>query len=264
METRLFYLVLLLWFVALPVMAQEDSLYESKVLVRDSDSLFYRIMYPENMDKTKSYPLVVFLHGAGERGDDNNAQLVHGGKVFADPLNRKHFPAIVIFPQCSKEDYWSNATVDRSETGVKLKFNSNVAPSKALRMVLDLLDQTLKESYIDKSRVYIAGLSMGGMGTFEMLWRRPDVFAAAIAICGGGDPEMVEQYAQHTDMWVIHGAMDDVVDPVYSLTMVEALLKAGAHPKFTLYDTANHNSWDPAFAEPDFLPWMFSKQLNDN
>ena len=102
------------------------------------------------------------------------------------------------------------------------------------------------------------GLSMGGMGSFELLSRRPDIFAAAIPICGGGDPNSVSGYAKNTPLWVFHGAQDNVVNPLQSMEMVSALLKAGVYPKFTLYDFANHGSWDPAFAEPDLLPWLFS------
>ena len=104
------------------------------------------------------------------------------------------------------------------------------------------------------------GLSMGGMGTFELLSRKPNTFAAAVPICGGGDPESVSMYAQTIPLWVFHGAQDNVVNPLQSMEMVSALLNSGAHPRFTLYDFANHNSWDPAFAEPDLLPWLFSNR----
>jgi predicted peptidase len=105
------------------------------------------------------------------------------------------------------------------------------------------------------------GLSMGGMGTFELLSRKPDVFAAAVAICGGGDPDSVTEYASEVPLWAFHGAKDNVVAPQQSITMVSALLKEGGLPRFTLYDDADHNSWDPAFAEPGLLPWLFSHSL---
>ena len=100
---------------------------------------------------------------------------------------------------------------------------------------------------------------MGGMGTFEILYRKPETFAAAFAICGGGNAETVSKYASNTPLWVFHGAKDDLVDPQLSIAMVSADLKAGGKPNFNLYADANHNSWDSAFAEPQLLPWLFSK-----
>lgn len=240
------------------VTAQWQSKYEQKTLVDGADTLRYRIMYPKNFDQSKKYPVILFLHGAGERGSDNESQLVHGGKLFATDYLQERFPAIVIFPQCSKESYWSNVDVDRSTYPIKLNFNYDGGPTTPLRMVMELLDNTLQQPYSDDDRVYLMGLSMGGMGTFELLSRRPNTFAAAVPICGGGDPNSVSTYAENTPLWVFHGAQDNVVNPLQSMEMVSALLKAGVFPKFTMYDFANHNSWDPAFAERDLLPWLFS------
>lgn len=238
--------------------AQWQSKYEIKTLVEGTDTLQYRIMYPKNFDQTKEYPVILFLHGAGERGNDNESQLVHGGKLFATDYLQERFPAIVIFPQCPKESYWSNVEVDRSTYPIKLAFNYEGGPTTPLRMVMDLLDSIIAEPYSNDDQIYLMGLSMGGMGTFELLSRKPDTFAAAIPICGGGDPSSVTTYAKNTPLWVFHGAKDNVVNPLQSIDMVSALLKAGVFPKFTLYDFANHNSWDPAFAEPTLLPWLFS------
>ena len=104
---------------------------------------------------------------------------------------------------------------------------------------------------------------MGGMGTYELLARNPNRFAAAIAICGAGDPKYVNNYAKKIPVWAFHGAKDNVVDPLQSMKMVSALLNEGAFPRLTLYDFANHNSWDPAFAEPELLQWLFSNTLNE-
>ena len=206
---------------------------------------------------------MLFFHGAGERGGDNEKQLIHGSSLFLDSLNRKKFPAVVVFPQCPKDDYWSNADVDRNSSGVTLKFKNGGESTKALSQVINLLDSLINRSFIDKKRIYVGGLSMGGMGTFEIVYRKPDTFAAAFAICGGADPETASAYAQTTPIWIFHGALDNVVNPKYSLEMAEALLKAGAHPRMNLYDTENHNSWDRAFAEADLLPWLFDKKRVD-
>ena len=148
--------------------------------------------------------------------------------------------------------------VDRSTYPIKLNFNYKGGPTKPLEMVMDLLQTTIEQPYANDNQVYLMGLSMGGMGTFELLSRKPDTFAAAIPICGGGDPNSVATYAKKIPLWVFHGAQDNVVNPLQSMEMVSALLSAGAYPRFTVYDFANHNSWDPAFAEPDLLPWLFS------
>lgn len=102
------------------------------------------------------------------------------------------------------------------------------------------------------------GLSMGGMGTFEIISRKPDMFAAAVPICGGARPETAKNFASKVNLWVFHGAKDDVVPPQKSEVMVEAIKKANGNVKFTLYPNANHNSWDSTFAEPELLKWLFS------
>lgn len=251
-------LVLLLFAGAM--FSQDKSIFKKEISVKNQDTLKYRILYPENFSETESYPMVLFLHGAGERGSDNEKQLVHGSDLFLNAENRKKFPAIVIFPQCPQESYWSNVAVDRSTKPIGLKFDYDNPPTPALKGVMHLLDSLKQKPFVKKDQIYVAGLSMGGMGTFEILYREPKTFAAAIAICGGGDPSSVTAYAKTTPMWIFHGAEDDVVNPKNSLIMTEALLKAGAHPKMYLYDTENHNSWNRAFAEPDFLPWLYDKK----
>ncbi|WP_335974538.1 prolyl oligopeptidase family serine peptidase [Gaetbulibacter jejuensis] len=254
-KTQITFCLLLITSLAF---AQKD-LYKEKVHIKGKDTLKYRIMYPENFSEDKQYPVLLFLHGAGERGNDNQRQLAHGSKLFADKTNRGAFPAIVIFPQCPKDSYWSNADVDRSSFPIKLVFPKDKEATKPMQLVIDLMQEVTSKDYVNTDKVYVGGLSMGGMGTFEILYRRPEMFAAAFAICGGGDPESVKEYADKIDVWVFHGAKDDVVDPQLSIDMVSAILKHGGKPNFTLYSDANHNSWDPAFAEPELLTWLFSK-----
>ena len=113
--------------------------------------------------------------------------------------------------------------------------------------------------FINKQKVYVGGLSMGGMGTFEIVYRKPNLFAAAFSICGAGNPKATKEYAKTTHFWVFHGANDNVVNPRLSVKMVDGILENGGKPNFTLYGKDNHNSWDSAFAEPELLPWLFSK-----
>jgi len=257
MNKKIGVLLIVLGFGSI-LMAQETSLYEKKDFIKGNDTLLYRILYPENFDEKASYPVILFLHGAGERGNDNKKQLTHGSSLFTEISHRKEFPAIVVFPQCPADDYWSNVKVDRSTAPVSLSFQYEKGPTKAMELVINLLDDMRRQNYVNKDQVYVAGLSMGGMGTYELLSRKPDVFAAAVAICGAGEPESTKKYATKVPLWAFHGAKDNVVDPENSVTMVSALLKAGGSPSFTLYGDANHNSWDSAFAEPGLLPWLFS------
>lgn len=218
-------------------------------------TLNYRILYPQGFDEGKHYPLVVFLHGAGERGSDNEAQLVHGSRLFLDA--QQEYPAVVIFPQCPEGDFWANADfADRNDPASW--FPTDQAPQPSMAAVMDLIEQELAKPYIDENRFYLAGLSMGGMGTWELLWRMPDRIAAAVPICGGGAPEKAEEMLD-IPIWIFHGMKDDVVPPNLSLRMLRALQRQGGLAKITLYPEANHNSWDPAFAEPHLLPWMFSQ-----
>lgn len=235
--------------------------FEKQVYSIEGFSLNYRILYPENFDANKTYPVVLFLHGAGERGTDNERQLIHGSKLFLSADFRANYPAVVIFPQCPRESYWSTVDVQRSPGDNTFTFRESGEPLPPMQAVISLMDSIQELRYSKDDQLYVGGLSMGGMGTFEILWRRPQMFAAAFPICGGGNPETVGQYAGNTSLWVFHGAKDDVVFPTYSTDMVIALLKAGADVKYTLYKHANHNSWDPAFAEPALLPWLFSKSM---
>ncbi len=243
----------------LSINAQKEF-FQAKTYIVNKDTLQYRVLYPKNFSKDKQYPLVLFLHGAGERGHDNKSQLVHGSKLFLDNINRDSFPAIVIFPQCPKGDYWPNATVDRSTQPVSLKYSLDAPPTKSLNLVMKLLEEYQKKQYVNNNKIYVGGLSMGGMGTFEILYRKPNTFAAAFAICGGGNPGGAKAYAKNTKLWIFHGAKDDVVSPQLSLKMASAYIEAGGAPNVTIYANSNHNSWDAAFAEPNLIPWLFSNQ----
>lgn len=251
-------LAFILIIFAFNLQAQDKPKFLKAEFIKGEDVLNYRILYPEDFDPAKRYPLLLFLHGAGERGNDNEKQLVHGSSLFLDQENRENFPAIVIFPQCPATEYWAKADIDRSSNGNTFEFDYSGAPIKSLGLVMEMIKAYSKNHYVDKDRLYVGGLSMGGMGTFEILNRMPNTFAAAFAICGAGNPFSVGNYAKKVNLWIFHGAKDDVVDPSYSNEMVKSLKAAGANVKFTLYPEANHNSWDPAFAEPELLPWLFS------
>jgi predicted peptidase len=253
------YLLMIITVVLLKTAAAQDlSLYEKHFYINKTDTLPWRLLLPENYDPSKKYPLIFFLHGAGERGNDNEKQLVHGAKLFLQPETRKNFPAIVVFPQCAQNSFWSNVGV-RTENGKRVfSFNAGGEPTISMKLADELLKEIIKKFPVEKKQVYVGGLSMGGMGTFEIVRRNPKLFAAALPICGGGAPSTASKLVK-TKWWVFHGAKDDVVLPMYSEQMVAALKDAGALVKFTLYPDANHNSWDAAFAEPGLLTWLFSQ-----
>ena len=228
-------------------------------LIDDGDTLRYRLLLPRNYDASKKYPLVLFLHGAGERGSNNESQLVHGSKLFLRDSVRENYPAIVVFPQCPKSSYWSNVQIVTDSTTKKRSFHFQEGgkPTFAMKMLLELLDELEDRYKLDKDRIYVGGLSMGGMGTYELVRRKPKLFAAAFAICGGANPETAKKL-RRPSWWIFHGLKDDVVPPHFSEQMAAAIKAKGGEVKLTLYPNANHNSWDPAFAEKELLPWLFS------
>lgn len=252
-------LVTALLFTFLQSFAQDLKQYEKQWYVSKGDTMPYRVLLPEGYDASKTYPLIYFLHGSGERGNDNEKQLVHGAKLFLKEEMRKNFPAIVVFPQCPEDSYWSN--VIRRDTGGYREYNfiPGGKPTIAMSMAQRLLKDLLKKYPINKNQVYVGGLSMGGMGTFEIVRRNPKLFAAAFPICGGASPATAPKL-KRVHWWVFHGAKDNVVVISHSEKMVEALKRVNAMVKFTVYPEANHNSWDAAFAEPELFPWLFSNK----
>jgi len=227
--------------------------FERKVYNDGNGSMPYRILLPKDFNASKKYPVIFFLHGMGERGNDNDIQLVHGSSLFLSDSVRNKYPSIVVFPQCPKDSYWSNVF---TEEGLR-SFNITRSPTKAMEMLILLINKVLTEYPVEKKQVYIGGLSMGGMGVFEIAARQPGLFAAAFAICGGGDTTAVDKMINPA-WWIFHGKNDEVVPPVLSEQMAEALTKAGANVKLSMYPNVNHDSWNNAFAEPNLLPWLFS------
>lgn len=226
----------------------------------DGKFLPYRILLPENYDKSKKYPLVLVLHGGGERGSDNEKQLVHGAKMFSSPEVRKNYPAIVVFPQCSEDAYWASTKIDRTKQPFTIEFDYSSPVQWTQQASIDLVKKLMQDEAVDKSRIYVTGLSMGGMGTFEAVYRNPDLFAAALPICGGGDLKLYDKRVTKTPFWIFHGAVDAVVDVKLSRDMVAKLKSLKGEVKYTEYPGVNHNSWENAFAEPEYLKWMFSKK----
>jgi len=235
----------------------QNNLFEKKQFIYKTDTLHYRILYPENYDKTKKYPVVLFLHGSGERGNDNEMQLKHGSSLFTNMANRQKYPAIVIFPQCPKGDYWAPV----SDDDINFKFVNSKSPTEPMMLVMRLLKQLKKTESVDKKRIYVTGLSMGGMGTFDIICRYPKFFAAAQPICGGVNVERLQK-VKKMPIRIFHGDADQLVPALYSRNAYIELKAIGSQKvQIVLFKGVGHNSWDHAFKMNDFLEWMFLKKL---
>jgi predicted peptidase len=235
--------------------------YEKKeFILAEGKTLPYRILYPDNYDKSKKYPLILLLHGGGERGKDNEKQLTHGAKLFLKEENRKNFPAIIVVPQCPEDSYWGSTKIDRTTQPFTIDFDYSAEPNWPLVAANELVKKLSAEESVDKSRMYITGLSMGAMGTFEAVYRYPGLYAAALPICGGADTKKYDKRIGKIPFWVFHGAADAVVDVNLSRQMVDKLKSLKTEVKYTEYPGVNHNSWDNAFTEKEYLSWMFSQK----
>ncbi len=224
------------------------------------NSLPYRILLPQHYDRSRKYPLVLFLHGAGERGKDNELQLTHGASLFLEKQNRTKFQSFVVFPQCPQNGYWAAAQPVAEQIPLKLDFDYSRKITAPLKSAIELTQFLLQKEHVDSKRVYVVGLSMGGMGTFEAVYRYPKLFAAAIAICGGGDSKAYNKEAAKVPFWIFHGAEDNVVEVKFSREMYARLKELKAQVKYTEYPGVQHESWLNAFAEPEFLTWLFSQK----
>ncbi|MEC5146637.1 prolyl oligopeptidase family serine peptidase [Chitinophaga sp. 212800010-3] len=244
--------------------AQDLSQYSYGSFSRHGNVLRYRLLKPLNYNKHKKYPLIIFLHGSGERGTDNNAQLLHGGDMFLRDSIREHYPAFVLFPQCPDGQSWAAMKLQRDTSGkiIRADFPMDEPSTPPTALLNQLLDSLLASGKVDKRKVYIGGLSLGGMGTFYMITKRPELFAAAFPICGAGDVASADRFAKKVAIWIFHGGADPVV-PVEASRAYDARLKTlGADEKYTEYPGVGHNSWDNMFVEPGFMGWLFGKIKN--
>ncbi|MEE9361318.1 MAG: alpha/beta hydrolase-fold protein [Cellulophaga sp.] len=237
---------------------QDLSNYKKEVFSKGKQKMPYRILLPKDFDASKTYPFVLILHGSGERGNDNESQLMHGADLFLKEKVRNKYPAIVVFPQCAEESYWSNMTMGEFDGKRVFVFNKRGKRTQAMRMLQKLVKHLRKVYNLDADRMYVGGLSMGGMGAFEVVRRKPKMFAAAFPICGGANP-LTGKKLKRTNWWVFHGEEDGVVPISASKVMVEALVKKNIPVRYSWYSKVGHDSWHNAFAEPELLPWLFSQ-----
>lgn len=250
------FLVLLL--AGTTLFAQDFSMFEKKAFTQGSGVLPYRLLLPKDYDAKKKYPVILFLHGSGERGTDNEKQLTHGAGLFLRDSIRDSYPAIVVFPQCAEKSSWARIKVDGEWGNRTFTFYKKGQPTQEMLLLEGLIKELKGTFSIKKNQMIVGGLSMGGFGTFELVNRNPGMFSAAFPICGGANPKIAGRLTK-TDWWVFHGGADDVVPPQYSTQMVEALKAKKAKVRYSLYPAVKHNSWDYAFKESELVPWLFSK-----
>jgi len=222
----------------------------------------YEVFVPENFDRHKPWPVILFLHGIGERGDDGlwQTDIGIGHAIRRNPGN---FPFIVVMPQCRKDKRWIDPEMQEQ--------------------ALAALEASIREFHGDRSRLYLTGLSMGGYGTWDMTAKYTGKFAAFVPICGGihgpasapeasvalaKDPQITDPYAAtaarigSTPVWIFHGDADPVVPVEESRKMAHALQAAHGNMHYTEYPGVEHDSWDKAYAEPELVPWLLAQKLS--
>ena len=223
----------------------------------------YQVFVPGDWTPRQKWPVILFLHGAGERGNDGLLQ-TDVGIGTAIRTSRSGFPAIVIMPQCPKNLWWMLPTTDE--------------------LAMAALREGTKEFHGDLRHTYLTGISMGGFGAWHLAEKYPGRFAALVVICGGirppaharhavpdlaelTPPDLPESYSAaavrvgKTPVWIFHGAADDIVPVTESQRMDAAMKQIGAEVRYTEYPSVGHDSWDRAFDEPKLFPWLFSKSL---
>lgn len=222
--------------------------FQFETFEQDEHVLPYRFYQPDIEDKEKRYPLVVFFHGLGERGNDNRTQFKRFDPV---PFWLKH-PCYVIAPQCPVESLW----VETKFGGIS--HHMQESPTWPMQLSIELVKQIIDKNNVDTSRVYVTGLSMGGYATWEILQREGHLFAAAMPVCGGGDLNYVDKMLL-TSLWVFHGAADRTVPVDRSRNMVAAIRGSGGNPKYTEYPGVDHDSWTRTYQNPEVWDWLFQQ-----
>jgi predicted peptidase len=210
---------------------------ENRRLTGEDFSINYLLYLPKDYDESKEYPLVLFLHGAGERGSSLEKVKKHGPPKLVE--QGKDFPFILVSPQCPLNERWDTEQLSA------------------------LIDEIEDEFNINNNRIYVTGISMGGYGTWKMAQTFPDRFAAIIPICGGGDFSNA-CIIKHLPIWTFHGAKDKVVSLGESERMVNNLKRCNGNVKFTVYPDATHDSWTETYNNPEVYEWLLKQERKSN
>ncbi len=243
------FILALLWPMTAPAQEREKILSPHTFRNARGETLPYRLFVPQNYDRKKKYPLVVYLHGGGGVGDDNLKQ-INGGNgylvdFFTQAETQTRYPALVVAPQSSGDGWIEIPRVPPH-------------PTRQLKLVVELIDELRRAYSIDGSRLYVAGQSLGGLGTFAIVAEFPKLFAAGVPLCGGADEAKVSSIIK-TPLWVFHGEKDETVPVDLSRRIVAAIKKSGGVVKYTEYPGAGHNIWLNVVKEPELLSWLFAQ-----
>jgi predicted peptidase len=226
---RILIVILILTAISQHVSAQMQTKQKAKIVRKTT--LPYLLWLPADYkkEKEKTYPLMIFLHGSGERGDSLELVKRNGPPSFLD--NSTDFQFITVSPQCPVGKRWNTEDLQV------------------------LLEQILAKYRIDHDRIYLTGLSMGGFGTWAWACAYPDQFAAIAPVCGGGDQQFAK-YLKNLPVWAFHGEADSVVPVKRTIEMVQAVNSAGGSAKMTIYRGVGHNSWENAYNDPELYKWL--------
>ena len=251
MKTFIFYSLL---FLLLPLQADRNEFDFAKFTEGDG-TLLYRIYKPNDFDKSKKYSLVLTLHGSSLRGSDNKAQLTKncGPLELQAYIKANKLNAIVVSPQCPSGGRW----VETPWYG-----DSHTMPKQAnqtMSLTIAMMKSLIKTLPIDKNKVYVTGLSLGGFGCWDIIQREPNIFAAAIPICGGGDTAEAETL-KNLPIWIFHGDSDSIVKTKRSRDMYKALKAVDAKVKYTEYPNTGHDSFSPTYNNPQVFKWLFAQE----
>jgi predicted peptidase len=255
----IFFVLAVLFTAASAAAKKQETGFLDRAVVVQGTSYKYQVYVPENWSPKQKWPVILFLHGAGERADDGMFQTQVGiGRAIRE--HRERFPAIVVLPQCRKDDWWAKSPMDDQ--------------------AIAALEAATKEFHGDKDRTYLTGLSMGGYGTWHLAAKYPGRFAAITPICGGvlmPDAARVQQASDSspyteaakkiggkTPTWIFHGGDDPVVPVTESQRMNEAMKAMGGDVRYTEYPGVGHDSWTKAYDEAELMKWMLSKSLSGN
>jgi predicted peptidase len=243
----------------LPLQAWENKFtaFQFKTYVKDGHTLPYRLYTPE-LKRGKKYPLVIFFHGAGERGADNRIQFLRFAPTVAF---WEKYPCYIIAPNCpavpkgakNAEGVWVDTPFGATASTMKTE------PTWPMALAIEAIKKVIKENKVDHDRIYVTGLSMGGFASWEFLQREGKLVAAAIPVCGGGDLAFANQFTK-IPLWVFHGDADKTVPPNRSRDMVAAVNKAGGNAKYTEYPGVGHDSWGRTYSNPEVWDWLFAQK----
>ena len=220
----------------------------------------YRIRRPEDLTTDEPVPLIIFLHGAGSRGNDNQKQLGWFPEwwVTQSRLGERH-RAVIFAPQCPTGGRWASVATDAEG---ERQIDASLSPTVPMQAVMKKIKELVADPTIDASRVYLTGLSMGGYGSWDLTSRHPEWFAAVVPICGGGDPSFASRIADSgVPIWTVHGDADRVVPVDLTRTMVGAIRKADGRVGYTELPGVRHDSWKFAYGPEGLIEWMLAQQL---